>query len=118
MTYVYVAINNKGLIKIGSTIDPADRQKRFNAIAKHHKNSGMIIQKAVALKYDGRAYEWAIESLLRYDLSTYNTSHKTMDTFAYNGAYFKPKAYIKTFEDKVAKAERIIGRIKTTGHLL
>lgn len=118
MTFVYVAINNNGLIKIGSTIDPIARQQRFDNIPKHHKNSGMVIQKAVALRYSGRAYEWAIESLLRYDLSTYNVSHRTMDTFAYNGAYFKPKAYIKTFENKVTKAERIISRIKTTGHLL
>lgn len=118
MTYVYVALNHNGLIKIGSTIDPTARQKRFDNIPKHHKNSGMVIQKAVALQYEGRAYEWAIESLLRYDLQTYNTVHKTMDTFAYNGAYFKPKAYIKTFEEKVAKAEKIISRTKTTGHLL
>lgn len=118
MTYVYVALNPNGLIKIGSTIDPIARQKRFDNIPKHHKNSGMIIQKAVALRYEGRAYEWAIESLLRYDLQTYNTVHKTMDTFAYNGAYFKPNAYIKAFDKKVAKAEKILSHTKTTGHLL
>ena len=117
-TYVYIAINNRGLIKIGSTIDPIDRQARFDNIPKNRKNANMKIQKAVPLHFEGRAYEWAVESLLRYDLNTYQVTHKTMDTFEFNGAFFKPAAYIKNFERKVAKAERILNKTATTGHRL
>jgi hypothetical protein len=111
-------MNNRGLIKIGSTIDPTERQKRFNKVAKNRKNADMEIQKAVPLRFEGRAYEWAVESLLRYDLNTYQVTHKTMDTFEYNGAFFKPAAYIKNFEAKVRKAERILNKTATTGHRL
>ena len=118
VSYVYVAINNHGLIKVGSTVDPTDRQARFDKVAKNRKNASMKIQKIVPLQFEGRAYEWAIESLLRYDLSTYQVTHKTMDTFEYNGAFFKPAAYIKNFEAKVRKAERILNKTATTGHRL
>ena len=115
MQYVYVAMNNSGLIKIGTTNDKADRQNRFNQ-AKHNK--GMRIMVAVALAKEGRAYAWAVESLLRYDLSLYNVRHGTMDTFHYNGTDFHPKAYINAFARKVAKAEAILDRTKTRGYLL
>ena len=117
-TYVYIAINNRGLIKIGSTIDPIDRQARFDSVPKNRRNANMKIQKVVPLHFEGRAYEWAVESLLRYDLNTYQVTHKTMDTFKYNGAFFKPAVYIKNFEYKVAKAELILCKTRTTGHLL
>ncbi len=117
-TYVYVAMNNRGLIKIGSTVDPTQRQACFDKVAKNRRNANMKIQKIVPLHFEGRAYEWAVESLLRYDLNTYQVTHKTMDTFEYNGAFFKPAVYIKNFEAKVRKAERILNKTATTGHRL
>ena len=118
MTYVYIALNNKGLIKVGTTTDPNHRQQRFNSVPKHHKNSNMKIKKVVNLAYDNRVYALAIESLLRYDLSTYNVHNTTMDTFKYNGAFFRPSVYIANFTEKVTHAEQILSHIKTTGHLL
>lgn len=118
MTYVYVALNPNGLIKIGTTTNPEARRARFNNIPEHRKNAKMEIKKVIPLQYDGRTYALAVESLLRQDLQTYNTTNTTMDTFAYNGAYFKPNAYIKAFDKKVAKAEKILSHTKTTGHLL
>jgi len=118
MTYVYVAINNNGLIKIGTTTNPEHRQKRFDNVPKHHRNSNMKIKKVVNLTYDNRVYALAVESLLRYDLGTYNVTNTTMDTFKYDGAFFRPSIYITNFTDKVTHAEQILSHIKTTGHLL
>jgi predicted GIY-YIG superfamily endonuclease len=118
MNYVYVAINNNQLIKIGTTTDPEHRQQRFNNVPKHHLNSNMRIKKVISLTYDSRAYALAVESLLRYDLNTYSVINTTMDTFKYSGALFRPSVYIAKFADKVAHAEQILSHIKTTGHLL
>lgn len=118
MTYVYIALNNRGLIKVGTTTDPNQRQQRFNDVPKHHRNGNMKIKKVVNLAYDNRVYALAVESLLRYDLGTYHVSNTTMDTFKYNGVYFRPSIYIANFAEKVAHAEQILSHIKTTGHLL
>lgn len=118
MNYVYIAINNNKLIKIGTTTDPEQRQQRFDNVPKHHLNSNMQIKKVINLAYEGRAYALAVESLLRYDLNTYRVSNTTMDTFKYDNAFFRPSVYIAKFADKVAHAEQILSHIKTTGHLL
>ena len=109
MVYVYVALNDNNRIKIGMCNDITTRQHRFTHKAKF--NRGMIIRHYVAMPDKTRLYAQTIEELLKNDLAlNYAVTRTTMDTFKFDPCHFYPAAYIKAFDRKVAKAEKIAMR--------